>query len=146
MRSKFLLNAAARRELTGDKGEEHAHSPRIGDCTMSAVRRSGALGEQVPNFLEKHFLAGRWRGRDFSGRRLFQTVDELDGAEKHERDDDKIEDVLDECAVLDKDVLAGGILAQPEGQVREVETADDLAEKRHKNIAHQGGYDFSEGS
>src|SRR5580698_9350239 len=119
----------------------------MGTAGRFVARGSGALGEQVADFLEQHFLTGRrGRGGRCLGRmRLFQSVDELDGEEQHERDDEKIDDALDECAVLDQDVLAGGIFSQPEGQVREVEAADDLAEYRHENIADQGGHDLPEG-
>src|SRR5580700_10326229 len=120
----------------------------MGTAGRFVARGSGALGEQVADFLEQHFLTGRrGRGGRCLGRmRLFQSVDELDGEEKHERDDQKIDDALDECAVLDQDVLTGGIFPQPEGQIREVEAADDLAQHRHENVADQGRHDLSEGS
>ncbi len=62
MRSKFLLNAAARRELTGEQAQEHAQSPEWGLQDAAWLAALGALGEQVANFLEQHFLTGR-RGR-----------------------------------------------------------------------------------
>src|SRR5450631_898305 len=107
---------------------------------------SNAFCEQVANFLEKHFRLRRRRRRRRNGRRrLFEPVDALDGDEQDQCDDDEIENSLEESPVLDQHVLADRIFAESDGQVREIESADEFTERRHEDVADQRGDDFSEG-
>src|SRR6266404_1874949 len=118
---------------------------RAGRSGRHRSRWLSAFREQVANFLEKDFRPGRRRGGRRSGRRgLLELVDAFDGDEQDECNDDEIKHGLDESAVLDQYLLARGVLAQSHRQIREIETAYDLAERGHEDIADQRGNDLSE--
>src|SRR5580704_13796696 len=94
-----------------------------------------ALGEQVADFFEQHFLARRWRrGR---GRWLLERIDCLDYCKQNQCDDQEVERRLHEGAIFDQHFLAGRVLAEAERHVAEIEAADGFAEDRHEQIPDQ---------
>ena len=84
---------------------------------------------------------GRSRG---CGRRLLEFVDGFDAHEQNQRDEHKIKKGLQKGAVLDEHILAGGVEPQAERQIREIHAADDFAQRRHDDIAHQRRHNFPE--
>jgi hypothetical protein len=51
---------------------------------------------------------------------------------------------LQKGPVLDQHVLAGRILAEVDGQIGEINFADESAEGRHEDVAHQGRHYLAE--
>jgi len=64
--------------------------------------------------------------------------------DRDEGDDEKIETGLQERAVFDQHFLAGRILPEADGQVREIDAADQLAESRHEEVADERRDDLAE--
>ncbi len=63
-------------------------------------------------------------------RRTLEAVDAFDDEEQRERDDEKLEDRLDEGAVPPKDLLALCVVTDRDRQIREIDVADDEAQRR----------------
>src|SRR5579859_663123 len=101
------------------------------------------LPQCVANLFQQDFLTrrGRVRGR---GWRLLQLVDAFDRDENHEGDDEEVEYRLKERAVLEQYGRALGVVAHSHRKVAEVDAADQHAERRHDDVADQGGNDLAE--
>ena len=53
---------------------------------------------------------------------------------------------LDEGAVAPEHVLALRVVADRHGEIREIDVADDEAQRRHDDITDEGGHDLAEGA
>lgn len=77
------------------------------------------------------------RQRRHNGRRLAQFVGRLDDDEDCKGNEEKVQNGLNEGAILDC------CAAEGESQTAEVDPADDQTDYWHDNIAHQRCDDFS---
>ncbi|EEF26732.1 conserved hypothetical protein [Ricinus communis] len=114
--------------------------------------RNGRLGQQVANLGEQLFFrrrGGRRRGGRFGGVGAADLVDQLDQQEHHGRDDEELDQGVDEGAVLDSDLLdrLGGRILRPQHpfQLGEVQAAGQQADGRHDHLVDQALDDAVEG-
>src|ERR1019366_3515016 len=129
----WKIGLQPKRKWNGASAVEHVRwQERAGPRALRVCAGSGSLCEQIAYFFQKHLGLRRRRRWAIRCAGLLQSVDGLDGQEQHQCDDEKIEGRLQEGSIADQYLLAGGILAQGGCEIREVHSADQLAQHRHE--------------
>ena len=115
------------------------------------MKSASLVFQEVTDFCEQFlFGTGLWSGLG-SGRLFLLAADcgdELHEEEHTEGDDDKIDDVLDECTVGDGCRLGAFSSQRVEGQgigeVLEIDPSDNPSDGRHEDVVDHAGNNLAE--
>src|SRR5690606_38224483 len=85
----------------------------------------------------------RWRDFLFA----LQAIDHLDHEEDRERDDEEVERRLQEGPIVDRHrILACLYCRQRHRQIREIDAADEIPQRRRDDVVHERSHDLAKGS